>query len=107
MALLWAQCDHSGERPRDSCDGVPATSPGTVTVFWRQQSTRKSARDKRHWIILEVDPPSLLCPSWDTFVRHEFESHSKSLADVQNKRVAVGRHDLVGCGGRISARHAI
>src|SRR5690349_21270240 len=47
------------------------------------------------------------CPSWDTFVRHEFESHNKSLADVQNKRVAVSRRDLVGCGVQISTRHAI
>src|SRR5215471_16251394 len=56
--------------------------------------------------ISEVDPPNLLCPSRNTFVRHEFESHNKSLADVQNKRVAVGRHDLIGCGARICARHA-
>jgi hypothetical protein len=55
----------------------------------------------------EVDAPNLLCPSWDTFVRHEFESHNKSLADAQNKKVAVDRHDLVGCGARISTRHAI
>src|SRR5215813_8329993 len=50
---------------------------------------------------------NLLCPGWNTFIRHGFESHNKSLADVQNKRLAVGRHDLIGGGARISARHAI
>src|SRR5499427_2614683 len=51
--------------------------------------------------------PNLLCPGWNTFIRHGFESHNKSLADVQNKRLAIGRHDLIGGGALISARHAI
>src|SRR5215472_5631300 len=50
---------------------------------------------------------NLLCPGWNTFIQHGFESHNKSLADVQNKRLAVGRHDLIGGGALISARHAI
>jgi hypothetical protein len=34
-----------------------------------------------------VDTPNLLCPSWDTFIRHEFEAEfsfyiTESIADV-------------------------
>src|SRR5262249_34769883 len=57
-------------------------------------------------------PTQILCPSWDTFVRHEFESevpflHLKNGSDVENKRATAGRRDFVDSGAWISARHTI
>src|SRR6516164_9581709 len=74
----------------------------TQSGHWRRQSRVTAFMECRSGslrldAIWEVNPPNLLCPSWNTFVRHEFESHNKSNVRFGSNMVAgqTGRPEVV------------